>query len=133
MQGEHKSSSVQKLTTQPVEEVLEPDSSLWCPSESVCTSTSSPMPTCNLPSHLGGGGPEERTASIPAPAPWHGSTWRTWLGSWCHCSEGAEERQHRLASPSSEDEHSHQVAKNTFFFFFYRNNYKKKLVYLEHL
>lgn len=123
MQGEHKSSSVQNLTTRPAEEVLEPDSSLRRPSESVCTSTSSPMPTRNLPSHLGGGGPEGRTASITAPAPRHGSTWRTWLGSWCHRSEGAEERQHRLAPPSSEDEHSHQVAKNTFFF--NRNYYKK--------
>ena len=68
-QGEHKSSSVQKLDSQPVEEVLEPNSTPGDPR----TPAFLPQSPRNLPSWVGNGGPEGSTASMAAPATRHGS------------------------------------------------------------
>lgn len=63
-EGEHKSSSVQKLDSQPVEEVLEPNST---PGD-LHTPAYHPQSPCNLPSRVGNGCPEGSTASVAAPA-----------------------------------------------------------------
>lgn len=128
VEGEHKSSSIQKPDSQPVEEVLEPNSTPGDPR----TPAFLPQSPHNLPSRVGNGYPDGSTASMAAPATRRGSVRSIWLGSLGAAAVRGRGRGStgRLFTPQRA---SISTKWPKIFSFFYRNYYKKLVLSRESL